>query len=308
MAILVTGASGFVGRALIEKLLLYREYRIYALSRHPPEAQDRVVPIKGDITDENLGLKEVPEDIAAVYHVAGIHSLGKDRDGSIWRTNVQGTENVLAFCLRHKIRQLLFTSTAYSWPCNTYGLSKLRCESLIGEAVHYGYLKARIFKPSIIMGTAKHPYPGHFSQFVRILVKVHLGAETVRRTVEEALALPRIEPVFRVQGNPQGHLNLVSIDDVVDAMLYIQRSGTYYLTNPSPPTLEQLFEWIGEYIKTNLRFLPSFKPTPLEYQFQKMAKPFAPYLDGDSFPSHLSHHTPIDQFFIERTLKRNLTP
>ncbi|GAJ14379.1 unnamed protein product, partial [marine sediment metagenome] len=87
MAILVTGASGFLGTTLVTKLL-EKGRRVYGLSRHPPEARERLISLKGDILEPNLGLSEVPEDIRSVHHLAAIHRLGEDKDGSIWKTNV----------------------------------------------------------------------------------------------------------------------------------------------------------------------------------------------------------------------------
>lgn len=302
--ILVTGASGFIGKALIPKLLA-QGHIVYGLSRHPPEAMDNLIPLTGDVTEENLGLKKVPKRINAVYHLAGIHSLGKDKDGSIWETNVEGTYNVIQFCLNHKIPHLYFASTAYTWPCNPYGLSKIKNEADIKKyAQDYG-LKATIFKPSIVMGTEEHPYPGHFSQFVSTVVKIHHRAEIIRRKIEGSLRLPVLEPAFRVKGNPDGKLNLVSVDSVVKAMATIKKPGTYWLTNPDPPTLGQLVEWVGEFIMVELRIERDFKPTPIELMFQQMASAFSPYLQGDDFPSDIEDH-PITREFIHKTTKSTI--
>ena len=113
MGILITGGSGFLGQALTERLLA-KGLKIYSLSRHPPEPRGNLIPLFGDITKPLLGLMETPRDIHAVHHLAAIHKLGEDWDGSIWQTNVQGTENVIDFCLRNKIRHLYFTSSAYT--------------------------------------------------------------------------------------------------------------------------------------------------------------------------------------------------
>lgn len=305
MAILITGGSGFVGGVLTQRLL-EKGHRVYSLSRHPPAPTENVIPLVGDITKDNLGLEEVPE-IDSIYHLAGIHSLRqKDKDGAIWATNVIGTQNVLHFCLEHEIDRLFFTSTAYTWECNPYGLSKIKNEEEVNEyAQKYG-LKTTIFKPSVIMGTEKYPYPGHFSQFVALVIKVHQRVEVVRRKIEGVLRLPILEPVFRIKGNPQGKLNLIQVDQVVWGMSNIQETGTFWLTHPAPLTLQQLFDWIGEYIMVRLKVEPEFKPTPLEATFQKMTVAFEPYLQGDDFPSNLQLSPPITKEFIHNTIKQTL--
>jgi len=306
MAILVTGASGFIGRALVP-LLLDKGHKVYGLFRKPPEAYIpfRFIPLIGDILEPDLGLKEVPEDITMVHHLAGIHRLGEDKDGAIWKTNVVGTKNVLNFCVKHAIDHLYFTSTAYAWPVNPYGLSKIRNEADIEEYAEYG-IKPTVFKPSIVMGVPLFPYPGHFMQFVSAVVKVHQRAELIRRKIEGTLRLPVIEPVFRIKGNPNGKLNLIQVDQVVWGMANIENTGTFWLTNPNPPTLKQLTEWIGEFIMVDLQVLSDFKPTPIEAAFQKMSTAFEPYMQGDNFKSNLQLSPPITKAFIQDTIQRSL--
>jgi len=310
MALLVTGASGFVGSALIPKLL-EKGHKVYGLSRHPPEAADNLIPLVGDVTERNLGLIEMEplKGITAVYHLAGIMHLGEDKDGSVWRTNVEGTRNVLEFCARHDIPHLYFASTAYTRGRNAYERSKAYCELLIKQSdIH-----VTIFKPSIIMGVPEHPYPGHFSQFVTGIIKVHHRAEIIRRRVEGSLRLPVIVPLFRIKGNPGGKLNLIQVDQVVwgiancnEIASPLTSSSTLWLTHPSPPTLKQLCGWVGEFIMVDLRTEPEFKATPIEAVFHHKAAAFIPYLQGDDFPSNLQLSPPITREFIQDTIKQTV--
>lgn len=302
MVILVTGGSGFIGQALTS-IFMERGYTVYSLSRHPPEGSGKLIPLEGDITEPNLGLKDVPESITAIHHLAGIHRLGEDKDESIWKTNVEGTQNVIDFCLKHNIPHLYFTSTAYTQGRNTYERSKALCESMIKAS---DIPKVTIFKPSIVMGTEEHFYPGHFSQFIALVIKIHQRAEIVRRKIECTLRLPLIEPVFRMRANPEGTLNLVPIDAVVDAMAKIKKEGTFWLTNPDPPTLAQLVEWVGSFIMVKIRIEPVFRATPVEAIFTKLSVAFTPYLWGDNFPSDLKKCPPITKEFITSTIKRSL--
>lgn len=305
MDILLTGASGFVGEALRPKLIA-KGYTVYGLSRHPPAAAKSLIPIVGDITRPNLGLQSVPKAIEAVYHLAGNHRLGEDRDGSIWETNVTGTRKVLEFCAKHRIPHLYFTSTAFTLGRNTYEKSKILNEQEATEFCCSHSIKLTIFKPSIILGTQDYPYPGHFSQFVALLIKLHQRAELIRRKLEGTLRLPVIEPVFRIKGNPEGKINLITVDAVAQAMATIEEEGVYWLTNPRPPTLGQLGEWVGEFIMVRIKFEPDFKPGPLEATFHKMATAFEPYLQGDKFPSNLSNYRPLTKDFIQGIIKRTL--
>lgn len=300
--ILITGGSGFLGTALTPKLLT-KGHKIYSLSRHPPEKAKNLIPLVGDVTMKDLGLKKVPQDIDAVHHLAAIHRLGEDKDGSIEYTNIEGTKNVINFCARYGIPHLYHCSTAYTMGRNPYEVSKATCEMLVEKS---DIPRVTTFKPSIIMGTKQHFYPGHFSQFVILTVKLHQRAEIIRRRVEGTLRLPVIEPVFRVKGNPGSFLNLVQIDQVADAMADIKEPGCYWLTNPNPSTLKQLTEWIGEYIMVRMEIKPNFKATPIEAMFQKLGAAFVPYCEGDDFPSNLKGCPPITKEFIQDTIRMAL--
>lgn len=306
MRILLTGASGFLGSALIPRLVA-RGDTVYGLSRHPPVEAENLIPLEGNITKPDLGLDEVPERIEAIYHLAAVHKLGKDKDGSIWKTNVVGTENVIQFCRDHNVKRLYFCSTAYTIGegRNVYEKSKILCEKMVRES---SVPHVIVFKPSVVMGTKEHPYPGHFSQFVALVIKLHQRAELVRRKIEGTLSLPVLEPVFRVRGNPDGYLNLVGIDDVVKGMARIRDAGAYWLTHPHPPTLQQLFNWVGEFILLDMRFTQEpFRAQPIELAFQKMATAFEPYLLGDRFSSHLRGCLPITKELIHEVVKNLLT-
>jgi len=300
--VLVTGASGFLGFALILKLL-QKGHKVYALSRHPPEAGENLIPLIGDVTAPNLGLKEVPNDITAVHHLAAIHRLGNNGGKEISTTNVNGTLNVITCCEQHGIKHLLFTSTAYTQGRNPYERSKAFGEYMVKRS---DIPKVTIFKPSIVMGTPQHFYPGHVSQLIALIIKIHQRAELIRRKIEGTLRLPVLEPVFRMRANPGGKLNLISIEDVADAMAGIEDAGTFWLTHPAPPTLQEIVDWVSEFIMVKIKFDPDFEPTPVEAMFQKMSSAFTPYLWGDDFSSHLPKASLITKEFIQDTIKQTL--
>jgi len=303
MVILVTGASGFLGSALIPRLL-EKGHTIYGLSRHPPEGKENLGPLIGDITEPDLGLEDVPGGIGSIYHLAAIHRLGENKADEIWQTNVGGTINVIEFCKKYEIPHLFFISTSFTQGRNSYERSKAYCEWMVANS---GIPRVTIFKPSIIMGTPQHFYPGHFSQFVALVIKVHQRAEMLRRWLEGKARLPVIEPVFRLSANPGGKLNMVPIDVVASAMADIDKPGTYWLTHPEPPTISQLVEWLGQFIMVRVQIEAQFSnPSPPELVFHKMAAAFEPYLWGDNFPSDIKECPPITKEYIEQIITKTL--
>jgi nucleoside-diphosphate-sugar epimerase len=302
--ILITGGTGFIGSVLTTELL-NKGVEVFTLSRHIPAVSMKGVNrMRGDVLEPNLGIYDPTLHFDCVYHLAGIHTLKtEDNDGAIWNTNVNGTHNVLKYCAEHNVKHLYFTSTAYAWSANPYGRSKMLNDLEVENFCRASGIKYTIFKPSVVMGNAGHPYPGHFSQFMAAVIKVHQRAEIIRQKIEGTLRLPVIEPAFRVRGNPQGKLNLVPIDQVVKGICEIDKEGIVWLTNPNPPTLEELADWAGEYMMLNFKIMPEFKAMPLEALFAQKAAAFIPYMEGDNFPSDLPECPKITKEFIQETVK-----
>jgi nucleoside-diphosphate-sugar epimerase len=284
--ILITGGNGFLGKALIEQMNGKGQI-IASLSRNPPVSlQNGVLYWKGDILQPNLGLQPLKSDIEAVYHMAGTVNLSlQDKKGEIYNINVMGTRNVIQFCEEHGVQHLYYISTAYTQFRNPYERSKATAEEFVKMAK---IPQVTIFKPSIILGTGNHFSLEHFPQYAMLMVKLHKRADLVRRKIEGSLHLPVIEPLFRLNGNPQGKLNLIPVDEVAGAIAQIKTEGVYWLTNPYPPTTQEIADWLGEAILLNIKVLPHFNAMPIETAFMRLTRAFQPYLEGDDFPSEFS--------------------
>ena len=286
MKILVTGASGGLGRRLTGKLL-EQGHEVWGLFRQQTDylpAGSHFIPCLGDVTLENLGLYETDWEFEACYHLAGTINLSPiDKDNIIRETNLYGTAHVIQFCERYQIPHLYFCSTAFaSGLRNPYEQSKSAADLITS---HSKIPEVTIFKPSLVLGCGRQ----HFSTFVSLLISFHRRAEIIRRRIEGTLRLPVIEPGFRIHGNPQGLLNLVTADAVTTEMVRIQRAGTFWLTNPEPPSLSELAGIVGDFCLINLSFEKEFAGTPFEAGFQRLTRSFQPYLQGDVFPSNMPY-------------------
>ncbi|XP_034826751.1 putative fatty acyl-CoA reductase CG5065 [Maniola hyperantus] len=145
-SVFMTGGTGFLGKVLLEKLLyscsgidkiylLVREkqgatpqQRVQKILEQPlfsrlkeekPKALDKIVPIVGDISEPQLGLKADDEEllvekVSFVYHVAATIKFNEPFEQAM-NVNVAGTGRVLNLTKRMKnIKAFLYVSTAYS--------------------------------------------------------------------------------------------------------------------------------------------------------------------------------------------------
>ncbi|HEV8147726.1 MAG TPA: NAD-dependent epimerase/dehydratase family protein, partial [Bryobacteraceae bacterium] len=108
---LVTGATGFVGWH-VTRQLLDRGDAVRALARDPAKLRelDGVEPVRGDLQDAD-SLKRSVEGCSVVYHVAADYRLWTRDPQDMFRSNVDGTRNLLDAARRAGVERVVYTST-----------------------------------------------------------------------------------------------------------------------------------------------------------------------------------------------------
>ncbi len=112
--VLVTGGSGFVGGALLERLVADgREVRAVARS---PEAEATVAalgarPVAGDVLDLEA-LVEAMRGCETVFHAAGVNQMCVRDPRPMFRTNVEGSGDVIRAAAVTGVRRVVYTSSA----------------------------------------------------------------------------------------------------------------------------------------------------------------------------------------------------
>lgn len=113
MLTLVTGASGYLGVAVIRALRAQgRDVR--ALIRSPDSAArlegTGATTVLGDVTEpETLG--PALQGVQRVFHLAGAVGHRARDEARLWQINVQGSENLLAACTEAGVERVVFTSS-----------------------------------------------------------------------------------------------------------------------------------------------------------------------------------------------------
>lgn len=191
--ILVTGATGFVGRALVERLQRdghpVRILRSTRAGHTPPQENAGVEWAEGSIYDPE-SLYRAIMGVHTVYHLASAQWWGRRRD--LERIDVQGTQNVITAARSARIGRLMVLSHLGASPAS--GFTLLRVKGQVEEAVRASGLPYTIFRSGLVFG------PG--DTFVNGIAQ-----------------LIRANPfLFFQPGQGEGLLHPIHIDDLVEAL------------------------------------------------------------------------------------------
>jgi len=123
MKVFVTGATGFVGSALARRLVK-RGDRVVALVREGSDIRNLlgldVETAKGDLADPD-SLKRAMRGCEAVFHAAAEYTLWSPEPNRLYKTNVEGTVNVLSAARDAGVSRAVYTSTVGALGNKGYG-------------------------------------------------------------------------------------------------------------------------------------------------------------------------------------------
>ncbi|MBL8503938.1 MAG: SDR family oxidoreductase [Rhodocyclaceae bacterium] len=252
----VTGASGFIGKRLVRKLLARPGSTVYFLTRsNDPEKlaalyafwdvdKSRAIPVVGDLKDPHLGVakaeqKKLKGKIDHFFHLAALYDLGAsaEEDEAV---NIAGTRNTLALVEAlgagrfHHMSSIaaagmfegIFREDMFEEAENLehpYFRTKHEAEGIVRKECKVPW---RIYRPSSVVGDSrsgemdKIDGPYYFFKVIQKLRRI----------------LPPWMPTVGLEG---GRINIVPVDFVVDAMDHIahlegQDGKCFHLTDPHP--------------------------------------------------------------------------
>ncbi|HKO67288.1 MAG TPA: SDR family oxidoreductase [Burkholderiaceae bacterium] len=256
MTYFVTGATGFIGKRLVKKLLARRAGTVFFLIRQEsrdkvPELLDywgtdetRAVPVVGDLVKPLLGLsksdvKKLTGKIEHFFHLAAVYDLKADTEVQV-EINVEGTKNAVA--LANEIDAGIFQHVSSIAAAGMYeGVFR---EDMFDEAegLEHPYFATkhesekiartearmpwRVYRPGLVVGDSatgemdKIDGPYYFFKLIQKMRNL----------------LPPWMPMVGLEG---GRINIVPVDFVVDAIDHIaHKKGldgqAFHLVDPTP--------------------------------------------------------------------------
>lgn len=172
MKVLVTGATGCLGRNLVEKLLNVYNWEVHATGRNSQIGRELIS--KGVIfhcaeLSDKYSIIELCRDKEIVFHCGALSSpWGKYE--SFYNANILGTQNIIDGCIAHKVKRLVYVSspsiyfdytekhnitedeTLSDKYINHYIETKKKAEQLLDQAFQRNNLPVVTIRPRAIFG------------------------------------------------------------------------------------------------------------------------------------------------------------
>ncbi|TBR76536.1 MAG: SDR family oxidoreductase [Burkholderiaceae bacterium] len=254
MQYFVTGATGFIGKRLVKKLLERKGSVVYFLIRKESEAKvaglrefwgasaARVIPVFGDLTSKKLGVpadavKKLKGQIDHFYHLAAVYDLSADEASQI-AVNIEGTRNTVEFAKAidaghfHHVssiaaaglyegvfrEDMFHEAENYDHP---YFMTKHESEKIVRKECKVPW---SVYRPAMVVGDSttgemdKIDGPYYFFKLIQRLRQL----------------LPPWMPMVGLEG---GRINIVPVDFVVDALDHISHQAAiakkcFHLVDP----------------------------------------------------------------------------
>jgi len=256
MQYFVTGATGFIGKRLVRKLLARKSSVVYFLMREASRdkvpalldywgaSKTRAIPVFGDLRETKLGvskddLRLLSKNIDHFFHLAAVYDLKADAEEQM-AVNVEGTRNTVALansigakCLHHVssiaaagLYEGIFREDMFDEAENLdhpYFATKHESEKIVRNEAKVPY---RVYRPGMVVGDSrtgemdKIDGPYYFFKLIQRIRQM----------------LPPWMPMIGLEG---GRINIVPVDYVVNAMDHIAHQEKlngkcFHLTDPEP--------------------------------------------------------------------------
>ncbi|MDW7772681.1 MAG: NAD-dependent epimerase/dehydratase family protein [Desulfobulbaceae bacterium] len=302
MKVLVTGGTGFTGKALVKRLI-DDGHDVVSLDYREGLKTDEIrgwgaKVVIGSVTDRDV-VEQCMEGVDIVHHMAAAFRELNVPDSYYDEVNVGGTRIVLESAFAHKVKKFIYTSTcgvhgnvdnppggedAPIQPADYYQRTKYEAEPLVNEYCKKG-METVILRPAAIYG------PGDPERFYMIFKRVSKG-------------------FFPMFGSGKTYYHPLYIDNLVDALMLAMEPGkgageAYLIADEEYVEIETLVRKTAKALGVKVK-IPHFPVMPLVvagHICEKICKPFK--ITPPIFPRRVDWYRQNRAFRIDKA-KRDL--
>ena len=292
--ILVTGGTGLVGSHLLYHLSLGND-SIKAIHRKSSDLRavknvfqyfsaeyevlfQKIEWVEADITDI-ISLEEAFKNVTEVYHSAALISFNSRDSAAMEEINIDGTSNIVNFCIENKVKKLCFVSSVATIEKSATGKMMNEADEWNAEKVSYGYALTKYAAEMEVWRASQEGVP-----VVIVNPGIILGAGFWHQG--SGALFSKIEKGFSFYS--EGVTGFVSVNDVVKAMLLLMKSDIVnerYILVAENCSFKNIFYQIAENFEKKP---PSIKVTKLMsaigWRLEKLKSVFT------NFPETLTRH------------------
>lgn len=256
--ILITGATGFIGKHLA-KTLCSQGVSVHALVRNPKNSDSQELLqmgaqlVIGDVTDSGSLLNAI-EGKDVVYHLAGKIAYKASEREDMEKVNVKGTQKVVDACVTHNTPALIHMSSVVAVGASFDGQILNETSPYTIGHLHLGYFETKHKAEQIVRNAFSH---NKLNVFILNPSTVYGAGDATKgsRSVQRKVASGKF-PFYT-----PGGVNVVYVDDVIDCLVNVRkrgRSGERYIVAGENLTIKDLFSVIAKEagVKAPNIFLP----------------------------------------------------
>jgi dihydroflavonol-4-reductase len=246
MRALVTGASGFVGSA-VARALLSAGWQVRALVRASSDRSNlQGLPLEiavGDLTDV-ASLERALAECPGLFHVAADYRLGTRDPSQLYRSNVEGTRNILAAARRAGVARMVYTSSVATIGLPEDGSPGLEQTPVALTEMIGHYKRSKYLAEELVRESARGGVP-----VVIVNPSTPVGPGDIKPTPTGQIVLDAA--AGRTPAYVDTGLNIVHVDDVAAGHLLAYqhgRPGERYILGGQDLTLREILTQIARLV------------------------------------------------------------
>ncbi len=244
MITLVTGATGFIGAALVRQLLDQGD-TVRALSRFNNDRRN-LDGLKVEIADGDLqvagSLYKAVKGCQRLYHVAAHYSLWAPDPQLFYRINVKGTKNLMEIAWKAGVERIVYTSTVGALGIPTDGQpaneeTPVSLSEMVGD-----YKRSKYLAEQAVVQMAREGLP-----VVIVNPSAPVGPRDIKPTPTGQMIVDFLKR--KMWAYLDTGMNLIDVEDVARGHILAMekgRIGQKYILGHKNMTLREIFETLGK--------------------------------------------------------------